>query len=606
MKECAFEPDARAMKILDYQETEITTERYEIKVKIDRRVRLKIFSKEGAKFADIRIPYLTEKTNTRIVDIVAYIFNLDSTGTRIEKQKLEKNQIFSTKTDDRISSLAFTFPDVKAGSIIEFRYTYIEKNPRRVEPWFFQSEIPTQLSVCKFVYSDDLVFDYRLTNTRAAKRESNYKYPYIIETFAEENIAGFRSETMMSSAKDNLKRLDFSYVIPQGMLQTMMGTDKWDLYTHFLVADPFFGKQIHLNIAGTEVMIDSAKILPIEERIHFICEKVKSNLVWDKTYSCYADDLNKVWKNRLANSAEINLSVLNLLLKSGIKAYPVLISTRDNGRLDKSFNSLGQFNGVDILIGDTVQFYVIDGTQKHIFYKIPPINILNRDVLLINNDSLKGKWLTINDHRPLIKSEITINAALGKDASLRGNATISYFDYSKANILEKHKEKLEQKYLVTKENLDIVVDSLVEENTDNKLLPLVHKFMFTYKLSSTNDYYFLDPFFLSQLRTNPFINDNRNTDIDLGGNQSFKILHHITVPENYLIEDLPENVMIRSKDSSMMFSMEFTRNNNILQFHNFFEVSRPTYGKEEYPAIKDFFKKMFDALSERVVLKIKK
>jgi len=138
------------------------------------------------------------------------------------------------------------------------------------------------------------------------------------------------------------------------------------------------------------------------------------------------------------------------------------------------------------------------------------------------------------------------------------------------------------------------------------LLPLTQKFYFRYKLSNTNDYYFLDPFFLSNFETNPFINDARNTDIDMGSNQSFTIQLYLTIPGNYSIEDLPKDVLIRSKDSSMLFSMEFTRKGNDLLFRNSFEVSHPIHTKEEYPGIKEFFKKMYDALTERIVLKIKK
>src|SRR4026209_2282 len=78
MKECSFEKEAAAMKLLDYQETEIIVNRTDIRLEVERRVRIKIFSKSGANAANINVPYVTKNRNSKISDVDAYIFNLDS------------------------------------------------------------------------------------------------------------------------------------------------------------------------------------------------------------------------------------------------------------------------------------------------------------------------------------------------------------------------------------------------------------------------------------------------------------------------------------------------------------------------------------------------
>jgi len=610
MKECSFEKEANAMKLIDFQETEITANQYDIRIKIERRVRIKIFNKSGVDAANIIIPYMRKSKKSKVNDISAYIYNLDSSGTNIVTQKLQKDQIFKEKIDQGTSTVIFTFPDVKPGSVIEYRYTHSEKNSLHLDPWFFQDKLPTALSICKFIYPLGLRFDYRVITTDSITSEYANKQSQHIRTFTQKNIYAFRAEPMMSSIKDNLQRVEFAFLPPLSTLTILSaGGSRWGVFNKALISAPFFGEQIYVNIPGTESILDSVKKISAPgEKVHFIYQQVKQNLKWDDNMSFYADDLREVWQSKTANSAEINLCILNLLIKSGIQSYPILISTRSNGMSDPDFISLGQFNSVDVLVADSLQYYILDGTQKYISYKVPPYNILNRDVFLI--DTINFKWVNIVDNRVLMKTNITVKAELNKNGELKGDAYIAYYDHSKASQLEEQHEKAkekeeEDKEFIGKEYAEIVIDSVVEENAEDELQPLVHKFSFTYKLSNANDYHFLDPFFLSNFRKNPFNDSLRRTDIDMGSNQSYIMYLHLTIPDDYQIDDLPKNILIRSNDSSMLFKREIIRQGNVLVFRNSFEILRTVFAKEEYPGIREYFKMIYGVVSDKIVLKKK-
>ena len=608
LKECSFEKEANAMKLLDYQETEIFINGYDLRIQIERRIRIKIFNNEGIDAANITIPYARRGRKSKINDITAYIYNLDSSGKNIITQKLEKNQIFKERSGDVINTVAFTFPNVKPGSVIEYRYTHIEKNSFHLDPWFFQDEIPTAVSICKFMYPLGMAFDYRFITEENVIKESVSKQMRNIQTFILKNIYAFRSEPMMSSVKDNLQRIEFAFIPRMTALNVLLGGNRWNMYNKLLLSAPFFGEQMYTNIGGTEAIIDSVKkISSSADKVHYIYQQVKSVLKWDETMSFYADELSEVWKSKSANSAEINLTILNLLLKSGIPSYPILISTRNNGKPDPGFTSLGQFNSVDILVTDSTEFYILDGTQKYISYKTPPYNILNRNAFLV--DTFNSKWLNIVDERPLMKTIISTKATLNKTGELKGDVNISYYDHSKASKLEEQNEKKkeeEDKEFIQKDFADLVIDSLVQENLDNELLPLINKFLFTYKLSNTDDYYFIDPFFLSSFRKNPFSDSLRRTDIDMGSNQSFKTQLYLTIDEDYSIDELPKSILIRSNDSSMLFKREIIRQNNVILFRTSFDILRPIYIKEEYPGIREYFKKIYGVFTDQIVLKKKK
>jgi len=609
LKECPFEKGASAMKLMDYQETEIEMDNA-ARIEINRRVRIKIFNKDGFQAANIIIPYIRANRTSKINDISAYIYNLDSSG-KIITQKLEKKQILREISEEGFSKVVFTLPNVKPGSVIEYRFTHSERNIIHLTPWFFQDAIPTATSICRFIYPEHVRFDFRLITIDSVA--DNYSTNNIKATryFILKNIHSFRPEPMMSSVKDNLQRVEFAFLSRIGFIDFPDEESRWGFYNRALM-NYSLKPQIVSQIPGTEGIIDSAQRLTTkEDKINFIYQSVKKNVDWDQNQSFYADDIKEAWKMRSGNSAEINLTILNLLKKVGIECYPILISTRENGKTDPDFVSMGQFNGLDVLILDSLNFYMLDGTQKYISFKTTPYNVLNRAAFLM--DSLEHKWVNIVDNRTLMKTNIAVKAELNNNSELKGDAIISYFDHSKASKLEDENKKKtdaekeqEDKEFILKDFPDLLIDSLKEENAEDELQPLVHKFNFTYKLSSTGDYLVLDPFFLSSFRKNPFSDSLRHTDIDMGSNQSYTMYLYIKIPDDYIIEDLPKNILVRSIDSSMLFKREVLRQDNVLVFRNSFDIQRPIYSKEEYVGIKEYFKKIYGVISDRIVLKKKK
>lgn len=596
MKECAFENDAHAMRLLDFQETEITTIGYDIRIRIERRIRIKIFDRNGFDAGNITIPYIRQYKKSKINDVSAYIYNLDSNG-RITTMKLDNDQIFKDKSKEGISTISFAFPNIKPGSVIEYRYTHIEKNSLHIDPWYFQNKLPTALSVCKFIYPGGVMrFDYRFITVADVIKEFNVKHTQSIRTFTQKNLPSFVSEPMMSSVKDNLQRMEFAFI--------PFRNGSWRAYNEALLAAPFFGAQMHTKITGTESILDSAKkISPNSDKVHFIYQRVKSLLKWDGTMSFYSDDLSEVWKSRSANSAELNLTILNLLKKSGVKAYPLLISTRENGMPDMNFESLGQFNGVDILVSDNSESFILDGTQKHISYKTPPYNVINRNAFLI--DSNISMWVLISDDRSLMKTNVTIKASLNKDGEIKGNATILYYDHSKALKLQEKNFEDDKKEFIEKELLNVTLDSLSEEGADDELVPLKHSFHFTNKLSRTDSYYFLDPFFLSNFRQNPFSNPSRRSNIDMGSGQSYRVDIHLRLCKDFFIEEPLKDLFILSADSSMLFKREVDLQDSILVLKNSFDIQKTSFPKEEYPLVRDYFRKIYGIISEPIIFKKK-
>lgn len=614
MKTCSFDPSANAMKLLDYQEKEIIVD-YGFKIKSVRRVKIKIFNEKGFQHASIKIPYISRIKGTKITDITAYIHYLDPLGNIIS-EKVEKKQIFRDKQDDIVKKISFTFPNVKAGCVIEYRYEKTEKNSLHLEPWIFQDMIPTQISGFQLKMPSAIHLDYRLMGIDSVKQ--NYKLegggtfyaPSVVRDFFLHAVPAFKPEPMMSSLADNLKRVEFA-IQPSslGMAEIFMGDDRWKLYAIVLNNMASFGKQFNKPIPGTESVIDTAKKLSgREEKINYIYQQVKKQVKWDEMQTFYPGLLADAWKERTGNSADINLLLLNLLRQSGIPCSPVLVSTRENGRVDENFFTLSQFNGVDILIKDSLKTYILDGTQKYQSYETPPANILNRYVL--NVDTAHVNWLFVSDSRPLLKTILYVNAELKEDGRMNGNANITFYDHSKVQrILESNKtkeeEREEEKEFIKKDFTELKIDSLVVSDKENELEPLKESFVFTHEPASSGEFIFLDPFFLSSFRKNPFTDSSRSSTLDFSSRQYLLTSIAISIPPNYQVDFQPKNVKLRMADSSIIFTRSIRVVDNNIYFTNIMEVLYPLFDPEEYPAIRDFFTRMYAMVAEQIILKKK-
>lgn len=614
MKSCAFDPSASAVKLLDYQEKEVIVD-YDLKIKTERRVKIKIFNEKGFEHASIIIPYISRIKGTRITDITAYIHYQDPQGNIIT-EKVDKNQIFRDKQDDAIKRIKFTFPNVKPGCVIEYKYEKTEKNYFHLEPWFFQDIIPTEHSAFRLKMPSPIKFEHRLRGvdsiTEKTTSEQGWIYapPVMNRLYSHKNVPAFRPEPLMTSISDNLQRIEFAVQSSSlGVAKEILGDNKWAYYALMFYESPGFGKQFNKPVPGTESIVDSAlKMTNKEEKINYIFQRVKQQVKWDDLQTYYPGDITDAWKERNGNSADINLLILNLLRRSGIDCLPVLISTRENGMVDEGFFSLSQFNGIDVLVTDSSNNYFLDGTRKTQSYKIPPANILNRYALSI--DTAKVNWIFVSDTRPLLKTTLFVNAELTEKGKLEGNATITFFDHSKVLRLDEknrtEKEKIEEeKEFIRKDFTELKIDSLVTQFEEDELSPLTETFVFTYEPSSTGEFLFLDPFFLSNFRKNPFTDSSRQTTIDFNSIQLLMTTVNITIPATYEITNLPKNIKMRTADSSILFSRITTVHGNLINFSNKMEVLYPLFEKEGYEALRDFFNRMYGMITEQIILKRK-
>jgi hypothetical protein len=423
-------------------------------------------------------------------------------------------------------------------------------------------------------------------------------------TFYKENIHAFNPEPFMSSTNDNMLRMNYIF-FPEGnfIAKDFSPASTWRMVGNMILKSPFFDEMFQKQIPGTEKIVDTAiTIQNTEQRIKYLFNTVRRRLPEKMEQTSFPEDITDAWKSRAGSTAEINMVLMNLLKRSNINCYPILISTRENGKINTDFPSFGQFNGMDILVNDNGLTYLIDASIKFQPYNIPPMNVLNRQGFILNPDNIQ--WVMISDDRPLLKQTTDIFATLTKEGKIEAGASLTFFDYAKSialdsshNTPENKNEKYFDKELP---GLKVLTDQKENIESDD---PLFRRIDFDYELPHTDNFYFINPQLFITKKTNPFTADKRITDIDMGCNQELRLSMQLNIPPAFQVEDIPKNIFVRSPDSSFSFTRIISTSQSIISFSQVFEIKKAIFEKKDYAGLFDFFSQVQKLSSEEIILK---
>ena len=90
--------------------------------------------------------------------------------------------------------------------------------------------------------------------------------------------------------------------------------------------------------------------------------------------------------------------------------------------------------------------------------------------------------------------------------------------------------------------------------------------------------------------------------MDFGCIRSTIINEDFELPPGLKTEEIPKNVQLVMPDKSISFVRMVSLDQNILSVQMSFKIKQTLYTVEDYPTLKEFFKKMHSILSEQIVL----
>jgi hypothetical protein len=617
LKSCDFEKDANA-EVLFVKGDVYYDDAFNVTKEYHKRI--KIFNDNAKDAANIKIEFYGGNRSESVFSIQAETINL--VDGKIEITKLDKKLIYLQHLDKLRDAYTFTMPDVKAGSVIEYQYKWNSPVFYNFPDWYFQEKIPVRYSELNTEIPEMLYFKtqtrtrepYAKHTTSSVGRSEGtgadaIPYNNERELRAMANLHSLPDEPYMNSDVDNLQGIIFELtsVRPLGGFLTSF-IDSWAKVGGALADDDDFGSQLKRKLNNEEAIISKASALKTQdEKIAYIFNEVKNTMKWNEVDRWYTNDgTAKAWENKTGNSAEINLILYHLLKKSGVKAYPMVVSTRDHGKVNAVYPFIRQFNRAVVYIPvDSTKDYILDATGKYNIYNEIPENLLNSSGLYIDKESSTYDIIFLKKNEQ-VRQVTLITAEIKPDGKMSGTVQVNSFSYYRINTVESYKTDGEKKYTdnLTDGDNNLKISSLKFENMEVDTLPLTQNIGFNLDLtgSDENYIYFKPNIFASEYR-NVFLSDNRFTDIDFSFKQNVALSGIYKIPQGYKIDAMPKSVNMAMPDNSITFKRMVAEQDGSIVVRYTLNFKRAIYSKENYPEFHEFFKKMNEMMNEQIVLK---
>ena len=619
LKECEFDKDAAAYKLLSYGDVHYEILGEDFNIISEKRVRIKILKEKGLDESNIKIHFYSRLNYENIHNISGITYNLDNAGN-VTTTKLEKSSIFTKPINNKVSEISFTMPDVKVGSVIEFKYTDTKKSIAAVDDWYFQDDIPTRLSIYKILIPSVFRFatqtlTYQIVDLKTDAVIDNifYKGSMISNksesrTYTLKNIVALRDEPFMGAEKDYLQRIVSQLAridYPNGSVEEVRST--WPKLTEALLEDEDFGLQLKKNLPHTRSLDDSLKLVSGDfNKMVLVYDYVRRNMNWNGSESIYSSQgIKSAWDKKSGSNAELNFVLIDLLRDAGLKAYPMLVSTRDNGTVNTLYPFLEQFNNTMtcVFIGD--QKYFLNAADKYNPAYLVPYDVLDNNGFIV--DGANGGWVQLINKKDNWKSIVSFNAEITPDALMKGSATVYNYGYAKNPRVKKWEEdKKSFEDYFTKDFTGLKIKNLEVKNCDIDTLPLQEKMDFSLPVNASGEYNYFTINLFQGLEKNPFIADERQTDIDFNYPQSYTLVGRVSIPDGYEFDELPHNISMIMPDTSIILKRLLQADGSSIQFRINLDFSKTFYSAADYPLLQEFYKKLFNTLNEQIVIKKKK
>ena len=623
MKDCEFDKGADALILLDWCEMHYDRGTAGItlfKTVYVHRTRIKILKEKGMSYADVEIPFVSRNNNERILKVDAYTYNLDEAG-KVKSTSVGKSSIYTKKIDRNLSRLIIAFPEVKVGSVIEYRFEMERETWTNIKDWYFQDRIPTLYS--EYQIKVPLVLRFTEQKSTIGEPESKesvvedmitsgndtYTIKFLKKNYVLRKLVGIREEPFMACPKDYLQRIELDLSqLDYGDGDVKDIRTKWsDVVERDLNKDEDFGLQLEKEVTGAAGFLAQAKQIndPLE-RMRFVFDHVRKNMIQDGDEQIYSyAGINKTYETKKGSNADINLLLIALLRQSGIKVTPILFSTRDNGLVNTYYPSLQQFNALmaHVVLGS--RYYVLDAADKTQNYKIIPEDVVNTKGFLV--EGVNGRWIEVIESKVKFKIMAAIHGEIDAAGVMKGDGVINASGYARkprVTAWTSDRTKFKSTYF-SSGNLPLTIDDLVVNNVEADSLPLEQKVKFTLPLSNSGDYRYFNVNLFTGIEKNPFIADDRQTDVDYGYQQEYLVFGNFLLPEGFKADELPENISLVMPDNSIVFNRFIKAEDNVLNIRITLEFKSSFYTAANYPEFKEYYKKLMTALNQQIVIKKK-
>ena len=611
---------AAAVLLCDYASSRIeSSSQGGLQMLFERTARIKILKKSGFEWATVEVPLYA--SSDKISGLKGFTYNL--VNGAVVKEKLENDGKYTDDLTKHIQVRKFTMPNVREGSVIEFSYSVVSQNFAGMRDWQFQHRIPVRWSEYRITYPE--YFNYTtvmqgylplnvnehtegsmLIYGAAAARTRTYRW-------AMRNVPAFVDEPFITTAQDYVALLKLELAsINFPNLTSKDFTTTWEKIDAMLLESENFGLPLDRGgflkeaLAKLPAATQQARIAAVHALVR---DAVKYN---DNDGVAITTTLRKTYQDvHRGSSADINLLLIAALRTAGIEANPVLLSTRDHGRLNIAFPLLSKFNYVvaHVRLPDG-QDLLLDATEPLLPAGTLPERCLNQVGRLVMKNTASSRWLDIIPGQRRVHYQ-QVQLTLAPQGTLSGTVHEEYGGYSAAAVRHELLRLGEPKYRsqFAGRHSSWTVPKFAVSGREELSKPVVLDYEFSQagddNPAAAGTFYLslLDEFGTAQ---NPFRHGARVFPVDFGTAQDEVITLTLSLPAGYELTEMPKPAVVEMPDGGgrFVYSVSATAP-GVVQLTSRLSLRKPVYEAGEYEYLRELYRLMLEKQAEKLVVQKK-
>jgi len=556
-----------------------------------RLLRIKILKKEGS--------YVVNRAYhiNGLGSVKGCTYNL--VDGQIIESKLKNESIFKEEVIPGRYRYRITMPDVRVGTIVEVQYSFTGLPME----WNFQDRVPVRLSELRIPVSADFTIQ---------KAFFGFEPLSVNETgrWVAKNMPALRPEPYINSLVNYLNRaeIELSSIDIPGYWFYL--TTTWEAVNIFLLEHKYFGESVKglgLFLNDDAKSIKSLSI-PEFEKMKAACDTVRRRIKWNEIESVFTtSETGFTYKKGSGNSADVNIILVQLLKKIGFDAFPIALSTRENGIISPSFPTINKFNYVIAGVKYNGKDYLFDATDPYLPAGMLPFRVLNGRGRII--DERYSNWIDLVP--PCDQKETAyFDMKVDEFGELTGFITYTKNDYDAYYFRKDYKShNSESEYLNEIESKfpGLTIINCKYKDLDSIQKPVIE----TYNVSLSGysdiigDMISINPLMIERMDTNPFKLEKRKYPIDFGHSIKKRIVMNLVFPEGYEVLEVPKPCNLILPEKSAQFTYNTTINGNSIQMTCNFSVNKTLFVESEYEMVKEFYNQVISKQKEVILLKQK-
>ncbi|HEX8529771.1 MAG TPA: DUF3857 domain-containing protein [Cytophagales bacterium] len=603
---CAFDSTATAVVLADYGQIKLGYGN----VLIERHRRIKILDRKGIGQANISIPYYTKNDLEKVTSLQAQTLNVDAKG-KVTETEVPGKQQFDVDASENWREKRFTFANVEPGSILEYRYTTVSENFFFLDAWLFQSDIPTLHSELRVFIPEGL--DYRVL---MQGRKLIGKYAQASGSqWALSNVPALREESHVANHLDYAEKIRFqlagykraSNSHPAAGSEYVTTMTSWEKLATELLENETITR--YLNRRGMARDVLSTLYAPADPelvRLQKIYNHVSHGLQWNGTHRILTDQpLNALLDKKQGSSAEINLYLTLLLREAGIQANPVLLSTRQHGKVHVTYPLLSQFNHLIACAQIDGKELLLDATDRMRPYHLLADDDLNENAFLLDKE--KPRWVQAKANSPTRQTN-SVEVDLNDPAKPLYRFSVRYEGYlalDKRLQFAKKGNKALANEVISNENQEFkLINAKVEhaDDPDEALLATLSYQPEEGGQAQPSMVYF-NPVLLNEFTENPFKQEQRFLPVELDYPQTRTYILNLKVPAGYQVQEMPKSVLMKFPGELAEFRYQVNRQNDLIQLLTTVNFKSSVIPSEYYDHLREFYDQIISKYREAIVFK---